>query len=121
MIPWFRTLYFFAIVLFVIGCSSTSRYIHFPAVYKIAIQQGNIVEKKYVAQLKIDMTKEQVIYLLGRPILTDTFNQDRWDYVYTLQTGQQPYSHSSLTLFFKRNTLQRIENDMNVAPNAPVK
>ena len=58
------------------GCS----WIKFPGVHKIDIQQGNILDQEMVDKLQVGMTKAQVKFVLGTPLITDTFNQDRWDY-----------------------------------------
>ena len=52
-------------------------------VYRIEIQQGNYITQEMVAQLKNGMTREQVRYVLGTPLVTDIFHADRWDYVFT--------------------------------------
>jgi len=80
-------------------------------VYVADVQQGNVIEKKELDQLKTGMTKKQVKFLLGSPIIQDTFHQDRWDYVYTLREGDSTYIEKRrLTLLFKGNNLQKIEN-----------
>lgn len=55
--------------------------------YRIDIQQGNVVTAEQVAQLKEGMTRDQVRYLLGTPLLVDVFHADRWDYPYRFQKG----------------------------------
>src|SRR5690606_5446845 len=62
------------------GCS-------FPGVYKIDIQQGNVVTQDMVDQLRPGMTRSQVRYIMGNPLITDTFHADRWDYLYSIQPG----------------------------------
>lgn len=55
--------------------------------YRIDIQQGNVVSPEQVAQLKPGLTKEQVRFLLGTPLLVDIFHQQRWDFVYRYEKG----------------------------------
>ena len=76
------------------GCSGELFTIH-----KIDVQQGNAVEVDKVEQLSIGMTKEQVRFLLGSPMLTDVFHPERWDYVYFLIPGygEQERRHVSIT------------------------
>ncbi|MBJ9978089.1 outer membrane protein assembly factor BamE [Pseudomonas sp. S75] len=62
------------------GCS-------FPGVYKIDIQQGNVVTQDMIDQLRPGMTRRQVRFIMGNPLLQDTFNTNRWDYLYSLQPG----------------------------------
>lgn len=80
-------------------------------VYVADVQQGNVIEKKELDQLKTGMTKKQVKFLLGTPIIKDAFHQDRWDYVYTLREGDNTYVEKRrLMLLFKGNTLKKIDN-----------
>ncbi|MDP3815604.1 outer membrane protein assembly factor BamE [Pseudomonas sp.] len=62
------------------GCS-------FPGVYKIDIQQGNVVTQDMIDQLRPGMTRRQVRFIMGNPLLTDTFHANRWDYLYSIQPG----------------------------------
>ena len=66
-----------AAVLILSACST----LEFPGVYKLTIQQGNIVSQEMVDRLKPGMTRSQVQFVLGNPVLADSFEQDRWNYV----------------------------------------
>src|SRR5580693_6065239 len=57
-------------------------------VYRMDIQQGNYLEGKTVDQLAVGMTRSQVRYLLGTPMVPDLFDKDRWDYLYYFQRGR---------------------------------
>ena len=57
-------------------------FVGFPGVYKIDVEQGNIVDQEMADQLKPGMSRRQVRFILGTPLVEDTFNQDRWDYLY---------------------------------------
>ena len=59
---------------------SSCSWIKFPGVHKIDIQQGNILDQEMVDKLQVGMTKAQVKFVLGTPLIADTFNQNRWDY-----------------------------------------
>jgi outer membrane protein assembly factor BamE len=87
-----------------------------PFVYKMTVQQGNLVSEEQVDQLQPGMNKRQVRYLLGTPLLTDFFNTDRWDYVYTIRRGHQPEERRKLTVFFQDDALVRTEGDMKPTP-----
>ena len=87
-----------------------------PFVYKMTVQQGNIVDEEMVDQLKPGMTKRQVQYLLGTPLLTDFFNANRWDYVYTIRRGHQDMKTRRLTVFFQDDQLVRLEGDLKPNP-----
>ncbi len=80
-----------------------------PFVYKMPVQQGNIVTRDMVDQLQPGMTKAQVRYLLGTPMLTDIFHSNRWDYTYTIRLGHKPMEKRPLTLFFQEDALIRIQ------------
>ena len=91
-------------------------------VYVADVQQGNIIEDKQLQQLKTGMTKEQVKFLLGSPIIKDAFHQDRWDYVYTLRLGNSSYIEKRrLTLAFKGNKLVNIDNQNYPNPKDEIK
>lgn len=87
-----------------------------PFVYKMTVQQGNIVTEEMVDQLQPGMTKRQVQYLLGTPLLTDFFNTDRWDYVYTMRRGHRSMERRRLTVFFQDDALVRIDGDLKPNP-----
>lgn len=85
------------------------------APYRIDIQQGNFVSQEMVAQLRSGMTKEQVRYLLGTPLMTDIFHANRWDYVYLLDRPRQPAVKRRLTVFFEDDKLVRVAGDVIAA------
>jgi outer membrane protein assembly factor BamE len=91
------------ISIFLLGACSTS---HFPWVYRLDIEQGNIVEDDKLAEVKIGMTRSQVRYLLGEPMIKDTFDQNRWDYYYSFETGKGLYQRQLLTLTFDGEILK---------------
>ena len=85
--------------------------------YKPDIQQGNFVSQDMVQQLKPGMTREQVRFLLGTPLLTDIFHADRWDYVYWREAANGKRESRKLALFFSDGKLARMEGDV-VSPAA---
>ena len=85
--------------------------------YKMEIQQGNFVSQDMVAQLKPGMTREQVRFILGTPLLTDIFHADRWDYVYWRETESGKREQRKLALYFNEGKLARVEGDI-VSPAA---
>ncbi|MDF1764055.1 MAG: outer membrane protein assembly factor BamE [Oleibacter sp.] len=72
----------------------------FPGVYKLNIQQGNIVKPDMLAQLEPGMTSNQVIYVMGNPVLNDPFTDRSWDYIYTLEQRDKITKRYHITLFF---------------------
>lgn len=87
----------------------------FPGVYKLDIQQGNIVTQDMVNQLKPGMTKRQVRYIMGTPLLVDSFRNDRWDYFYSLKNSQEEYSQERLTLVFRGDQLVSLQGNFRPA------
>jgi outer membrane protein assembly factor BamE len=82
------------------------------APYRIDIQQGNFVSPEMVAQLKRGMTKEQVRFVLGTPLVTDIFHAERWDYIYLLDRPGEPRERRRLAVFFEDGKLSRLEGDV---------
>ncbi|MDE2337728.1 MAG: outer membrane protein assembly factor BamE [Gammaproteobacteria bacterium] len=77
-------------------------------VYRMSIQQGNYLDGHTVRQLKVGMTRVQVRYLLGTPMIQDVFDTNRWDYVYYFKRGyvQRPIE-SRVTVFFHDGKVSR--------------
>ncbi|MCU1726296.1 outer membrane protein assembly factor BamE [Pseudomonas sp. 7P_10.2_Bac1] len=90
------TSFTFVGLLALAGCS-------FPGVYKIDIQQGNVVTQDMINQLRPGMTRRQVKFIMGNALLTDTFHPDRWDYLYSLQPGGGERQQERISVFFNQN------------------
>ena len=88
-----------------------------PFVYRIDVQQGNVVTQEAVSQLKPGMTKAEVRQVLGTPLLTDVFHANRWDYYFSHSKGGRSRERQVLSLFFKDEKLVEIAGD--VKPAAP--
>ncbi len=87
--------------------------------YRIEIQQGNYVSQEMVSQLKPGMSKDQVRFVLGTPLITDAFHADRWDYVYRRQkVNSTVLEHRKFAVFFENGKLKRIEGDVKPAADA---
>jgi len=89
-----------------------------PLIYRPTIQQGNVVTQEQVNDLQPGMTKRQVRFLLGTPLLTDVFHVDRWDYAYTIGKGSTPEEIRRVTVFFEDDRLVRIAGDMRPQPES---
>lgn len=87
-----------------------------PFVYKMTVQQGNIISEEMVDSLELGMTKRQVEFVLGTPLLTDFFHANRWDYTYTIRRGHSDMEQRDLTLFFQDDQLVRIAGDIRPDP-----
>jgi len=86
-------------------------------VYRMAIQQGNYLDPTAVAQLKEGMTRSQVRFLLGTPMVPDAFNDNRWDYLYYLKRGRTSDTEKrQLIVWFEDDKVARIEKINVLAP-----
>lgn len=81
--------------------------------YRIEIQQGNFVSQEMVSQLKSGMSKDQVRFVLGTPLITDSFHADRWDYVFRRQkVNSRELEQRQIAVFFEDGKLKRVEGDV---------
>lgn len=79
-------------------------------VYRMDIQQGNLLDPEQIDQVAVGMTRSQVRFLLGTPMVMDSFNPDRWDYVYRLQRGhERKVDKRHLVVWFEADKVARIE------------
>jgi outer membrane protein assembly factor BamE len=79
-------------------------------VYRINIQQGNFLDQAAVDQVKAGMTRSQVRYLLGTPMVADPFNKERWDYIYYLKKGRSRHVDSRrVTVYFDGEKVARLD------------
>lgn len=76
--------------------------------YKMDIRQGNYLTAEMRSQIKPGMTKQQVKYVLGTPMINDVFHGNRWDYVYRLARQGEVVETQNLTLYFEGDNLARI-------------
>ena len=80
-------------------------------VYRPTIQQGNLLLTSDIDQVKPGMTRSQVRYILGTPMVSDPFEPNRWDYVYTLQQGRSSHiDRSHFIVYFDGDKVSRVEN-----------
>ena len=77
--------------------------------HKIDIQQGNVVTEEQLAKVKTGMEPQTIRTILGTPLLTDPFHNDRWYYYFSMGKGSTVEERYQVTLFFKKNKLSRIE------------
>ncbi|HHW63559.1 MAG TPA: outer membrane protein assembly factor BamE [Rhodocyclaceae bacterium] len=83
--------------------------------YRIDIRQGNYVDQEMLSQLRRGMSRDQVRYVLGSPLVVDMFRKDRWDYVYSFRSGSGDAQQRVISLFFEGDALDRVEGDVEVA------
>ena len=101
-----------AAALALAGCSSLTTWLES---YTIDIQQGNYVSQDDVSRLKPGMSKEQVRFALGTPLVTDIFHADRWDYVYYHKIPGGKTQRRGLAVFFKDGKLVKVEQDVDTS------
>ncbi len=94
------------------GCSATPEIPSLLTPYRIDVRQGNHVTQEMVDQLKAGLSKDQVRFILGTPLLTDPFHAERWDYVYRFQPGRGELEQRRLAVFFSDDKLARVEGDV---------
>jgi outer membrane protein assembly factor BamE len=86
-------------------------------VYRIDIQQGNLLDDEDITQVDLGMTRSQVQFLLGTPMVADTFHRDRWDYAYYYRQGRSPdVEQRWLVVYFENDRVARIERDLELQP-----
>jgi outer membrane protein assembly factor BamE len=84
--------------------------------YRIEIQQGNYLTQEMVAQLKPGLTRDQVRFVLGTPLVSDIFHEERWDYVFMRQRSSSTgIEYHRIAVFFQDGRLKRVEGDMIAA------
>lgn len=89
------------------GCSTYQ----FPGVHRITIQQGNVVTQAMIDKLKPGMTKRQVQYVLGNPVIDDQLRAERWDYIYTIDIPGYDRLQSNLQVYFVEDRLSYFTGD----------
>lgn len=106
--PYFSTEKSMKKIIFILFCSLllSSCILH-----RQNIQQGNIITQEQIAQLKVGMTEEQVRYVMGTPVLQNTFEPNRWDYVYTLHANNKTIE-KHVTLFFAKGIVRDIQTTL---------
>lgn len=92
---------------------------HLPGVYTLEIQQGNIVEQDMIDQLKPHMSKRQVLYIMGSPMLKNVFHQSRWDYIYADKVSGQDEVKKRVTLVFNGDELAGMQGDLKPGGGVP--
>lgn len=80
--------------------------------HSVDIQQGNVVTQDVVDKLRVGMSRSQVRFLLGTPLLTDMFHANRWDYTYQLYRNGQELEQKRFTVYFEADQLSRWEGDV---------
>ena len=106
----FSSLLVLASTLMSTGCSTILSNI--PGVYTVDVFQGNMIDQDMVDQLRPNMTKRQVLYIMGSPMLADSFHERRWDYLFSEQKGGAERVQKRISLFFNGDNLIGIQGDV---------
>jgi len=102
------SIFYLLILLILTGCSAEGTR-KLPGVYRIDIQQGNVIDQEMLDKLRPGMVKDQVHFIMGTPTIVDPFRVDRWEYIYTFSRGGDRRLQRHITIFFKENKLAYLE------------
>jgi outer membrane protein assembly factor BamE len=94
-------------------CLSACSITEWSLVYRIDVQQGNTITQDVVNQLEPGMSRRQVQFVAGSPMVTDVFHQDRWDYVYHMRRGNGEIWKEHVSLYFEDDALVRISGTLH--------
>lgn len=84
-------------------------------VYRLDVQQGNLLDETDVDAVQVGMTRNQVRFLLGTPVSRDPFRADRWDYMYYLRPGKSKNATQRwVIVWFEGDTVTRVDDDVPV-------
>lgn len=111
----------FVLLLILAGSHGCSRNVDgtwkAPLVYRIDIQQGNVIDQDMLNRLEPGMEKDKVKFIMGTPLIMDPFHSNRWDYVYSMEPGRGERSQRRITLYFRDDKLAYVDGDISVNPN----
>ncbi len=86
-------------------------------IYRLDIEQGNLLEESVIDQIEIGMTRSQVQFLLGSPMVADSFHQDRWDYTYYLKQGRsREVERRWFVVYFENDRVATLDKNAEIEP-----
>ena len=104
------------LLLALLGCTRDyNGRLDLPLLYKIDIQQGNVIEQEMLDQLRPGLDKAQTRFIMGAPMLIDPFRNNRWEYIYSFQKGGGVREQRHITLHFEDDKLTHISGDIRPA------
>lgn len=109
---FFRLICVLFSMLVLAGCSKYDSDFKLPGVYRIDLQQGNVIEQDMLSKLKPGMDKTQVRYIMGTPAVEDPFHSDRWDYIYTMSKSGGRRKQRHIVLYFEDEKLAYVEGSV---------
>ncbi|MDH4047740.1 MAG: outer membrane protein assembly factor BamE [Gammaproteobacteria bacterium] len=106
-----RKLAALAVVVLALGVSSG-------CVFRAPLSQGNLLKQEDLDQVAVGMTRNQVRFLLGTPMIDDPFHANRWDYIYYLTVGREKATFKRwVSIYFENDTVSRIVDEQELNPN----
>lgn len=96
-----HAIYFFVLI---VGLGLTG------CLYQPELTQGNVIEAEKVASLKPGMSRNEVRYIMGDPVLQNPFNADRWDYVYQVRKGEKTLQQQRVSIYFHNDNVVAIQS-----------
>ena len=107
-----KTLLIYTLTILILSLTACSKD-KIPGVYRIDIQQGNDITQDMINKLEPGMTKSQVSFVMGTPLIVDVFHPNRWDYLYSFQPGNGEREQRTITLYFDdEEMLESIQGDI---------
>jgi outer membrane protein assembly factor BamE len=106
-------------LVFVLLCTACGTALPTVKPYKLDVQQGNVVTSKMLLQLRPGMTKSQVRFIMGTPLVQDSFHGNRWDYVYQLREKGKIVEQRRVILDFENELLKSVRGDVIPAGSGP--
>ena len=100
-----KQILFLLVSIFLTSCS-------IPKTYEVVISQGTLVDQKMIDKLEVGMTESQVKFVMGTPLISDTFYPNRWDYFTSVTQGSKTYTEQKITLYFEDNKLARWDGEL---------
>ena len=85
-----------------------------PRIFQVVVSQGNLVDQEMLDKLEVGMTESQVKFVMGTPLISDTFYPNRWDYFTSVTQGEITYTNQKITLFFEDNKLLKWEGEIDI-------
>ncbi len=121
---YMRTLILLFIIITTANACSYTEDIKLPGLYRVDVQQGNIIDQEMIDRLKPGMEKEQVNFIMGTPAIIDPFHTDQWEYVYSQSENGGTRQQRHIRIYFEDDKLTHIEGDVVTSlrrPAEPIK
>ena len=99
-------------VIAVLVCVTLLGACSLPRMHRVVIQQGNVVTQEMIDKLRPGMSREQVSFIMGQPVMRNTFDDDRWDFVYTLEVPGAFRQTARSSLYFHNDVLAYFTGDL---------